>query len=145
MLRMAAVAVIAAAAVCVAPGAASAGEEPPPGGIEPKTLVAVCEQLRGEFYEDPKSVHPYGCVRSDGEIACRESTACSFRPLGDLPPLEETCRRVGGMYHVDVRIFLCVTEMYAVEVSCDDDLGDCSTSIANEQPMPRPKLVSRPG
>ncbi|GAA1420522.1 hypothetical protein ACFQZ4_06960 [Catellatospora coxensis] len=144
MLRLAAVAVLAAAAVGVAPSAATAGEEPAPGGIEPKTLVAVCEQLRGAFYEDPKSLYPYGCVLPDGEISCRESTACAFRPVGDLPPLEETCRRVGGLYHVDVRIFVCVTEMYAVEVACDDDLGDCSTSVANEQPMPRPKLVTRP-
>ncbi|MEU8004011.1 hypothetical protein AB0B66_22870 [Catellatospora sp. NPDC049111] len=144
MLRLAAVAALAAAAVCVAPSTATAGEEPPPGGIDPKTLVAVCEQLRGEFYEDPKALYPYGCVLSDGEVTCLESTVCAFRPVGDLPPLEDSCRRAGGLYHLDVRAYLCVIELYAVEVFCDDDMDDCGISVANEQPMPRPKLVRRP-
>ncbi|MEV0460853.1 hypothetical protein [Catellatospora methionotrophica] len=143
MLRLSAVAVLVAAVVAVAPRAAVAGEDPPAGGIEPKILAAVCAELQGGFHQDPRPPYRYGCGLADGEFDCLE-TRCSFRPAGDLLPLEESCTRSGGGYLRGNLTYVCLTDMHAVELTCDEDLTDCDTSVANEQPMPRPRLVTKP-
>ncbi|HCT78864.1 MAG TPA: hypothetical protein DGT23_20350 [Micromonosporaceae bacterium] len=137
MLRLQAVAVLVAAFVAVAPNAAAAGVSTSREGIEPKTLATICEQFQGEFHEDPKSRYPYGCELSDGGINCLETTECSYLRLGNLPPLEESCKRAGGKYLKDILVFICWIQVYEVQVTCDQNMDNCGAgSIPNEQPMP---------
>lgn len=137
MLRLLVVAVLVVAGSFAAVSNAAAGEKPR-AGIDPPTLVALCERFQGRFLEELRPPYRYGCELSDGRINCLETTECTFLRLDDRPPFEESCERAGGRYlHKDIAIFGCWTKQDEVLVACYETWDECGiTSQPNEQPMP---------
>jgi hypothetical protein len=139
MLRLLTVAVLVVVGSFAAVSKATAGETHHEG-IDPRALVVLCDRYQGRYLEELPKPYSYGCDLSDGQIGCLETTECSFRRLGDRPPFEERCERVGGKFsYKDFSIFSCWTEEDTVLVFCDETWSECGiTSLPNEQPMPIP-------
>ncbi|MBB5873538.1 hypothetical protein F4553_006972 [Allocatelliglobosispora scoriae] len=137
VLRLPAVAALVALLVAVAPSTASAGATAREG-IDSKALATICAALQGEFRQDPKSPYPYGCELPEGSIRCEKSARCGYFRLDDLPPLQESCGRVGGKYHQLLLDYTCWVRDLEIQVICDVD-GDCG--VGHEQPMPHENPV----
>ncbi|MEO3780220.1 hypothetical protein ABGB16_26060 [Micromonospora sp. B11E3] len=101
MLRLLACTLLAVVGSCVVVSSPADAQESP-AGIDYGTLVAVCDRYQGTFVEgDLPSPYRYGCLLSDGQINCLETTECFFFRLDDgRPPFEESCDRGSGEFKV---------------------------------------------
>lgn len=145
MLRLLTIAVLFAGGSAVAVSApAGADETPPVPGVDYRTLIVLCDQFRGDFIEDKDERLPapyrYGCVVTDGQIECLETTDCIFVIAADYlerPPFEETCQRWGGKFQRLLEtIYGCDGEDDDIYVNCSHS-NECQlTVMENEQPMP---------